>query len=130
MKTIKTIGHSNKTFTEFLTKLQEYKIDVLVDIRTFPRSRFYPHFNKTQLSELLAREGISYLFRGKNLGGRGHNTNYDEAIDELIYRTNKEGLNVCIMCSEKDYKRCHRHQMIEPSLKEKGMGVTHIQYDK
>lgn len=89
MKTIFTIGHSSKSLTEFLEKLQENNIDMLVDVRTFPRSRFYPHFNEKLLSQALLNENITYLFKGNNLGGKGENINYDEAIDELVHKATR-----------------------------------------
>lgn len=128
MKTIFTIGHSNKSFEEFNAKLQEHNINVLIDVRTFPRSRFCPQFNEKRLADALLEQKITYLFKGKNLGGRGENIGYDEAIDEVISYA-EAGLNVCVMCSEKDHLKCHRHEMLEPSFIERGCKVKHVQYD-
>jgi uncharacterized protein (DUF488 family) len=81
---IKTIGHSNKPITVFLDTLQEHQIEVVVDVRTVPRSRFSPHFNEKALGNSLAKRAIKYLNRGQNLGGRGENVYYEEAIEELV----------------------------------------------
>lgn len=124
---ILTVGHSNRPYLEFLKKLQEHNIDVLVDIRTFPRSRFCPWFNQKSLSEELGKANITYLFKGNNLGGKGENIAYDEAINELVEMT-REGKRVCVCCSEGDFKQCHRHTMLEPSFMEKGLAVEHIKY--
>lgn len=129
MITIFTIGHSSKAISVFLEKLQENKIDILVDIRTHPQSRFCPWFNMKVLDGELSKVGIVYVFKGNNLGGKGENVEYEETIDELVSLANK-GKRVCVMCSEGDYKKCHRHEMIEPSLIEKGVNVEHIIYDK
>jgi hypothetical protein len=51
--TIFSIGHSNRAYSEFVKKLKENKVDTLIDIRTFPRSRFCPWFNEKRLSEAL-----------------------------------------------------------------------------
>lgn len=51
MKTLFTIGHSNHTLEEFISLLKTYNINVLVDIRTIPKSRHVPWFNKEALSK-------------------------------------------------------------------------------
>ena len=129
MATIFTIGHSTKSFDTYLQKLKENSIDMLADVRTFPRSRFNPHFNEKRLKVSLEAKGIQYTFYGKNLGGRGINENYDEAIDELVKQV-KNGKNVCVMCSEGDYHMCHRYTMLTPSFLERGLDVIHIEYEK
>lgn len=122
-----SIGHSNRAFSEFLQKLKENKIEILVDVRTYPRSRFCPHFNKNSLIEKLSEAGITYLLKGKNLGGRGENIAYEETIGELA-QVAEQGKRICIMCSEGDYRKCHRHQVLEPSFREKNVTVEHIEY--
>lgn len=128
-KIIYSIGHSNRAFSEFLSKLQENKIDTVIDIRTFPRSRFCPHFNEKRLATALQEQNVTYLFRGHNLGGKGENTGYEEAIGELVEMVQNKK-NVCVVCSEGDYKQCHRHSMLEPSFNDRGVEVIHIVYDK
>jgi len=123
-----TFGHSVRPLFEFVEKLQENSIDVLVDVRTFPRSRFCPQYNQKALSEELAKIGITYLFKGRNLGGKEENIDYEETIDELVVMV-KEGQIICVMCSEADYKKCHRHEMLEPSFAQRGVSVRHISYD-
>lgn len=124
-----TIGHSNVPFSVFLKKLKEHQIRFLVDVRTTPLSRFSPHFNKMPLNRALTQETIKYLWRGKNLGGKQANVFYKEAIDELTDLA-KQGKKVCVMCSEKDYKKCHRFTTLTPSFEERGCLVVHIEYDK
>ena len=118
-------GHSNRAYSEYLKVLKDNKIDVIIDIRTFRRSRFHRHFNKKKLDESLASEGIEYQFKGNNLGGLGENENYEETIDELVELA-RTGKNVCVMCSAKDYKKCHRYEMLTPSFEKRGVKVTHI----
>lgn len=121
-----TIGHSNKSLQIFRTRLEQHGIQRLVDIRTRPYSRFYPWFNKNSLDESLESYGIVYDFRGNNLGGLGENINYDETIDEIVELTKIQ--RTAIMCSEADFKKCHRHTMIEPDLIKRGVEVEHISY--
>jgi len=127
MERIYTIGHSNKSFEVFLEKLKENGIEALVDVRSIPRSRFYPWFNEKKLAEALPKEGIAYVPRGSSLGGKLENTGYDEAIEELVAGA-VSGKRICVMCSEGKYQACHRHTMLEPSLRERGIGIEHIEY--
>lgn len=123
-----TIGHSNVPLATFLKKLKEHKIEVLVDVRTIPLSRFSPHFNKMPLQRALATETIKYLFKGANLGGRAVNVGYEEAIKELTELV-QQGKRVCVMCSEKYFNKCHRFTVLTPSFEERGLLVVHIEYE-
>ena len=123
---IYTIGHSNRSLNEFVNRLQEYDIERLVDVRTRPYSRFCPWFNKNSLSEQLASYGIVYDFKGERLGGLGENKDYDGAIAELVELAKAE--RIAIMCSEADFKKCHRHTMIKPDLIKRDVEVEHILY--
>lgn len=127
-KTIFTFGHSNKPLAIFLNKLADHKIQVLVDVRSIPLSRYCPYFNATPLGKALADKNIQYQWRGKNLGGRGTNVRYEETIDELAELA-KNGTRICVMCSEGSYKKCHRYQTLTPSFKERGLSVAHIEYE-
>ena len=125
---ITSIGHSNKPIAVFLDTLQKHKIEVVVDVRTIPRSRFSPQFNETILGSSLAKRAIKYLSRGQNLGGRGVNVRYEEAIDELVELA-RQGVSVCVMCSEADFLKCHRYSTLTPSFNQRGVEVFHIQYE-
>ena len=127
MKVIFTIGHSVQVFSEFTKKLKDNQIDMLVDVRTSPYSRYCPQFNRNALSRGLQEENIQYLWKGNNLGGKGKNVDYDEAIDELVEMA-KEGKKICVMCTEKDYLKCHRYEMLTPSFQERNVTINHIQW--
>ena len=126
-KKIYMIGHSVRAISEFLDKMKGYQIDILVDIRTYPRSRFQSQYNQKALADSLSSVGVFYIYRGKNLGGKEENVDYEETIDELVDIING-GENVCVMCSEGDYRKCHRSTMLEPSFRERGLNVVHITY--
>lgn len=64
-----TIGHSNYEQQDFNRILKRYGIDVIVDIRSFPKSQNYPHFNADTLKEALSEIGIDYMYSGKEMGG-------------------------------------------------------------
>ncbi|HET6246068.1 MAG TPA: HVA1 family protein [Tepidisphaeraceae bacterium] len=143
--TIWTIGHSNRSIEEFIDLLRENQIEILVDVRHFPGSRSFPHFNKPQLARALSKAGIRYEHL-VDLGGRrrvqrdSHNTlwrnasfrgyadymetpPFRDAFDRLleIARTGR----AAIMCSEVLWWRCHR-SMIADALKARGVRVLHI----
>src|SRR5512146_1728242 len=64
-----TIGHSTRSLAEFLALLRANGITHVADVRRFPGSRKYPHFNSRELAEALATAGIGYTHMPE-LGGR------------------------------------------------------------
>jgi uncharacterized protein (DUF488 family) len=64
-----TIGHSSRPIEEFITLLKNYEIEILVDVRAFPSSSKFPHFNKENLETSLFQSDIEYHWLGKELGG-------------------------------------------------------------
>jgi uncharacterized protein (DUF488 family) len=64
-----TIGHSNHDLGKFPGLLKQNGIEVVVDIRSNPYSRFAPRFNKTDVYNTLHNNGIKYLFLGKEPAG-------------------------------------------------------------
>jgi uncharacterized protein (DUF488 family) len=68
--TLYTIGHSDHSVEDFIALLQKYNVQVLVDVRSAPASKFVPHFNKQPLENSLKQNAISYHFAGNYLGGR------------------------------------------------------------
>jgi len=69
-RVIYTLGHSNRNIDEFLRLLKEFNIQVLIDVRRFPSSK-YEHFNKERLENILREEGIKYIWFEKLGGYRG-----------------------------------------------------------
>ncbi|HIE23074.1 MAG TPA: DUF488 domain-containing protein, partial [Candidatus Korarchaeota archaeon] len=65
-----TIGHSTRSFKEFLEILKRYEIELLIDIRSWPYSKKNPHFDQDKLKKNLTKNGIDYEWLGKELGGR------------------------------------------------------------
>jgi uncharacterized protein (DUF488 family) len=141
-----TIGHSNHSIDYFSELLKLYKIDTLVEVRSSPRSRFFPHFNQNNLKNTLQINGISYIDMGKTLGGRPGDKSvlnidneieldkieskdwYQSSIERLIeISINK---NIVIMCSEENPEKCHRGYIITQSLLKRNIEVIHIRGDK
>lgn len=125
--TIKTIGYGLKKIDEFILKLQENKIEVLIDVRTHPFSRWNPKFSRAQLETELAKQNIKYLWRGNNLGGLGKNVDFEAAIDEVVELSLSTG--VCTMCSETEPEKCHRYQVLAPEFEKRGCTVEHILWE-
>src|SRR4051812_25850646 len=67
--TVWTIGHSNRTIQDFLALLQAHEIAFLADVRRFPGSRRYPHFNQEPLEKALGEAEIHYM-HFPELGGK------------------------------------------------------------
>ncbi len=142
-----TIGHSNLSFGQFVSLLKEFGIDLLIDIRRYPSSRKFPHFNRPALCEGLATEGIDYRWL-EALGGRRHSSpkeespnigltspgfrNYADYMATDMFRSAvNELLSVAaqsrttLMCAEKLYWKCHR-RILSDYLVSQGVEVIHI----
>jgi uncharacterized protein (DUF488 family) len=141
---IHTVGHSNHSLDDFVALLEQYDIQQVVDVRSQPYSRRLPHFNRDVLSAALADRGLCYVHLPE-LGGRPAKAVLSEQDGECrddqfgegeVFRSGLERLTVlateratAIMCAEGDYRRCHRHSLIEPALRRRGVSVLHIQRD-
>jgi uncharacterized protein (DUF488 family) len=146
--TIFTIGHSTRTISEFVALLSQVSVDLLVDVRSIPRSRTNPQFNADALPESLAAAGIGYRLLPA-LGGRRHRKkgaapspnmfwqvmafrNYADYATTDAFRAGLEELKVlardhrcAIMCAEAVWWRCHR-RIIADYLLAGGFAVEHI----
>ena len=140
-----TIGHSTRSEDEFTAILLAHEIKTLVDVRSFPGSRRYPHFNKSQLIESLPEHQITY-HHFPTLGGRRrplpnskntawNNPSFRAYADHMESEEFREGITrlleiaglqrTVIMCSEAVWWRCHR-SLIADFLKASGTNVIHI----
>ena len=140
-----TVGHSTRTIEEFIDILQANQIEILVDVRHFPGSRKFPHFNKSAFHDALVAAGIRYEHLVE-LGGRrpvrpdSHNgawrnasfRGYADYMETQPFRDGVDRLleiaragRAAIMCSEAVWWRCHR-SMIADYLKAIGVHVFHI----
>ncbi len=124
-----SIGHGRHALATFLRKLKKNKVRVLIDVRTYPMSRWSPHFSRKPLAQALEKDGIQYLWYGDRLGGRGENSDYRGAIQEVAAMV-QDGTRACLMCSESDPAKCHRSLTLEPSLAAQGVSMQHIVYEK
>lgn len=143
--TIWTVGHSNRSIEDFLALLRAHGIRQLVDVRRYPGSRAFPHFNREALAASLRNAGIEYA-HFPELGGRRQprpdspNTVWKDpafrayadymetgefaaGLERLIEFAERSP--TAIMCSEAVWWRCHR-SMISDALKARGIRVEHI----
>ena len=123
-KEIWMCGFSTRSFDELESILNEVVYDLLIDLRTRPFSRWASQFNRPHLENRL---GKSYLFMGDTLGGLEEVAEEDflEGIGRVCELASK-GKKLVLMCSEKDYKKCHRHMKIEPELRLCGFNVIQL----
>ena len=138
MTTIYTIGHSNHEPGAFLKLLHQKGIQILVDVRSSPYSRYVPHANRETLARTLHAGGITYRWLGDRLGGKpnGIAADYDKLRASPVFREGiadllslaEEGCTT-IMCAEGDHRQCHRYRLITPALLDQGIHVLHIQPD-
>lgn len=66
-----TVGHSTRSLEEFVHLLEAHGVKRVVDVRTVPRSRYNPQFNKASLPKALKKAGLRYLHMPE-LGGLRH----------------------------------------------------------
>jgi uncharacterized protein (DUF488 family) len=140
-----TVGHSTRSAEEFNRILVTHQIGSLVDVRSFPGSRRYPHFNRSDLALNLQSAGILYSHLPQ-LGGRRRpspaskntawqnasfrayadhldSSEFQKGIDELLRLA--QAKPTAVMCAEALWWRCHR-SLIADFLKAKGVDVIHI----
>jgi uncharacterized protein (DUF488 family) len=142
---IYTVGHSTRRLEEFVALLHEHSVQTLVDVRTVPRSRRNPQFNRDALPESLLAAGLDYVhlsglggFRATRLDSpntgwsndsfRGYadymlTPEFAHHLEELIDLSGRT--RVAIMCAEALFWRCHR-ALIADALTVRGVTVEHI----
>lgn len=125
---IATVGHSNVPFSQLLELLKKADIQIIIDCRTKPFSR-WRQFNHSQLAASLLRADISYEWRGTNIGGLAGNVYFDETLDELANRASK-GERIALLCSEGKPEQCHRGTILTPEFESRGVTVQHLLYEK
>ncbi|QGA53705.1 DUF488 family protein [Sulfolobus sp. E5-1-F] len=143
-----TIGHSNRSLDEFIEILKKFNVEILIDVRRWPKSSRYPHFNKENLKTSLEENGIKYLWK-EQLGGYRKIGKDVENIDigkcfksegfrayAIYILTNEKAIETLeeirrinkikvIMCAEKSPWNCHR-KIISDWFLAKGDEVVHI----
>src|SRR5262245_48321080 len=146
IRTLWTIGHSNRSIEQFLDLLRENQSECLADVRRFPGSRKHPQFGKDELPRSLANAGIEYR-HFEALGGRRRerlpnspnsawrveqfaayadytqSAEFQAALAALIDLARSK--RTAIMCAEQDFHSCHR-RIIADVLVARGWQVHNI----
>lgn len=142
-KTCYTLGHSNRRLDDFFRLLSAYKINCIVDVRSVPYSKYEAAavYNRDNIKNILNRQGIYYIYMGKELGARNEecidengeisyeamrkNHSYKMGIERLIDGIDK-GYNIAVMCVEKNPVNCHRGILIGYDLQKRNIHVKHL----
>jgi len=140
-----TVGHSTRALEEFIRLLQAHGATCVVDVRTVPRSRHNPQFNKASLPRALKKAGLGYVHL-PGLGGLRHakrdsinlgwrnasfrgfadymqTPEFEQSLNELIQLANQK--RIVLMCAEAVPWRCHR-SLIADALLVRGIRVENI----
>lgn len=139
-----TIGYEKSTLEDFVSTLQDYNIQILIDIRERAQSR-RPGFSKTKLSNSVSKAGLKYLhFRqlGDPKPGReaARSGNFDEfrKIYTNVLKTDSAKIAlkeieaiarenfICLMCYERDFLNCHRNLVAEQLKSELKCELMHL----
>ena len=126
---IYSVGYEGLTVAGLVERLQQSRIEELVDVRANPYSR-RPGFSKKRLAESLAAAGITY--RHEPLLGNAFRDVEDfaaamdlmrahlavgepaEAVGRLV--ASADGRRIAVLCLESDQHRCHRQVVLEAAL--------------
>jgi uncharacterized protein (DUF488 family) len=145
MPVVLTIGHSTRTWKDFLELLRAHRVKRVIGVRSIPRSRHNPQFNRPTLSKKLRAARIGYVHLRK-LGGLRHarrdspnmgwrnssfrgfadymqTSQFDAGLQRLIKLARQK--RSALMCAEAVPWRCHR-SLIADALIVRGIRVEHI----
>jgi len=142
---VMTIGHSTRPVKDFIRLLKAHQVERLIDVRTVPRSRHNPQFNRSELSPALHSARLHYRHmpglggfrraRADSINTGWHNASFrgfadymqtpefQTSLDDLITFAKAE--RVAIMCAEAVPWRCHR-SLIADALLARGFEVREI----
>ena len=142
---ILTVGHSTHPIEDFLKLLAAHAVELLIDIRTIPKSRRNPQYNSDTLAQALERAGIEYRHMPglgglrhprkdsintawQNAGFRGYadymqTPQFEASLHQLIQVADRQ--RTVIMCAEAVPWRCHR-SLVADALMAHGATVEHI----
>lgn len=136
-----SIGHSNHKIEDLMILLTSNKIEFVVDVRSAPYSKLYPHFNRSSFESYLKNSKIKYLYLGDSIGGRSpmrddysngrviykrlaEKEEFKSAIRQIVQISGQH--RIVLMCSEKEPLECHRTLLISQEFQKIGIIVLHI----
>lgn len=144
VEAVLTIGHSRHPVETLVELLRAQGVEVVVDVRSQPYSRFNRNANREPMAAGLKAGRIDYVFLGRELGARSADPSCYEN-GQVLYRRLaqtvlfKQGLKrvidlasdrrVALLCAEKEPLGCHRTLLVAPELVAVGVAVAHIHSD-
>ncbi len=139
---IYTIGYGNRAISNFIQILKDNQIQVVIDVRSVPYSRYRPAYNTKSLEKHLTDVGIGYMFKGNQLGGMPKDSDlqtndlpdYEKIRKTLSYQQGlsdlecgiEMGYRIAILCACLNHTDCHRNKLIGVDMARKGYEVYHI----
>ena len=145
-----TIGYSGFKLDEFIEKIKEYKIDVIIDVRSSPYSQYFKEYNKENICKVLNElEGKKIYYRNYSLefGARqldlegnyypkgyldfekfSQSENFLSGVKKLE-DSMKQNYTVVLMCAEKDPFTCHRTILVARAFFKRGYKIIHLMPD-
>lgn len=122
--------------------LEKHGIEVVVDVRSAPFSRYSPHFNHENLKLSIKQSGRKYLYLGRELGGMPKDESYYDEEGYVLYwkiaetpafqlgiarlTTGVASYTVALMCGEEDPSHCHRRLLVGRALQSHGIELAHV----
>jgi uncharacterized protein (DUF488 family) len=145
MGTFFTLGHSNHSIEKWLDLVRLHSVEVVVDTRSSPYSKYVPQFDRELVQRTVEEAGLRYLFLGAEVGGRPANPAYYDASGRVVYGRLRDDAqfraaiarlekgmgkySVALLCGEEDPAHCHRRLLIGRVLSERGHTMLHIRGD-
>lgn len=143
---IYTIGHSNYSIEIFVNMLKKYEIDVVVDIRGTPYSKYNTQYNKEALRNTLKELGFKYIYMGSEFAAQRDNkliytwegySDFEKVINEPSFINGVErlknglakGYKIVLLGAKQDPVNCHRFALVGRELYKRGFDVKHIEDD-
>lgn len=126
MSAIYTFGYEGHSLGGFLLLMQEYAVQLVIDVRETPLCRENPAFDKFALIKALRASFLDYIYlkplsstqemrdlKKEECGTlryfqlyERHLQRHSGLIREIVRET--QGLNLCLLCRENDPETCHR----------------------
>lgn len=144
---IYTIGHSNYSFEQLLKRIEKYKINVIVDIRGIPYSKYNVQFNKEDLAIELRKLGYVYIYMAKEFAAKrttreSYNkegyADFNMVKNEPFFKNGIErlkvglekGYNIVLLGAMQEPIRCHRAILVGRELDKLGFNIKHILHNE
>lgn len=137
-----SVGHSNIPIDKFISLLKQHNIQVVVDVRSYPFSKYATHFNYDAIQPSLKEASIKYLYLGKELGGMPKNPEFFDRDGKLVYARvasspafqaaierlvrGAKTHTIALMCGEENPAGCHRRHLLGPALRDQDLELLHI----